>query len=218
VHVVAYDRLGFGRSSERPDLPGPDFIREEAELIFPVLRAELGVTDFSLFGHSVGGSMALVMASRATDACRFVVGESAQAFVEDRTIAGVQAAKASFQQPEQLDRLKRWHGQKAQWVLDAWTEAWLSPAFASWSLATDLPLVKCPILVIHGDQDEYGSVRFPEFICRNAGGPTEMHILKGCGHVPHREQPDTVLDLVSRFSACSKTQPPAPPDGWKGET
>ncbi len=88
---------------------------------------------------------------------------------------------------------------KAQWVLDAWTETWLSPAFASWSLAADLPLVRCPILVIHGEQDEYGSVQFPEFICRHAGGPTEMQILKGCGHVPHREQQSTVIDLVSRF-------------------
>jgi pimeloyl-ACP methyl ester carboxylesterase len=210
VPVVAYDRLGFGRSSEREDMPGADFIREEAEHIFPALRDELGVTGFTLFGHSVGGAMALVIASQAGDSCRAVVSESAQAFVEDRTISGIRAAKTRFQKPEELDRLKRWHGGKAQWVLEAWTEVWLSPAFAAWSLAFDLPLVRCPILVIHGDRDEYGSVRFPEFICRNAGGATELHILKECGHVPHREQQDTVINLVSRFSAFSDPQPERP--------
>lgn len=203
VPVVAYDRLGFGRSSERKELPSFDFIREEAEQIFPVIRDELGVADFALFGHSVGGSMAFMMGSRAVESCRAIVSESAQAFVEDRTVSGVQRAKADFQKPDHFARLKKWHGNKAQWVLDAWTETWLSPAFAAWSLASDLPFVKCPILVVHGDQDEYGSVRFPEFICRHAGGPTEMHILKGCGHVPHREQEETMIRLVSQFSAFS---------------
>ena len=45
-------------------------------------------------------------------------------------------------------------------MLDAWTDVWLSPEFASWTLEPDLPLVTCPVLVIHGDSDEYGSVRF----------------------------------------------------------
>jgi pimeloyl-ACP methyl ester carboxylesterase len=207
VPVLAYDRLGFGHSSERKDMPDAGFIREEAEQTFPALRDELGVTNFALFGHSVGGAMALVIASKAGDLCRAVVSESTQAFVEDRTLSGIRAAKTNFQQPEQLDRLRRWHGAKAQWVLDAWTEVWLSPAFASWSLASDLPLVKCPILVIHGDTDEYGSVRFPESICRSAGGRAELHVLKGCGHVPHREQQDTVIDLVCGFSAFSNPQP-----------
>jgi pimeloyl-ACP methyl ester carboxylesterase len=198
--VVAYDRLGFGRSSERKELLTADFLREEAEEVFPVLRGELGIGDFALFGHSVGGVMALLIAARSGESCQAVVSESAQAFVEDRTVAGVRAAKERFQQPEHLDRLRRWHGVKARWVLEAWTEVWLSPAFASWSLAADLPRVKCPLLVLHGDEDEYGSVRFPEFLCRHVGGPCEMHVLKGCEHVPHREQPDAVTNLVSRFS------------------
>src|SRR5262249_9053062 len=123
--------------------------------------------------------------------------------VEARTLDGVRAAKARFQEPERFARLRRWHGTKARWVLDAWTETWLSPAFASWSLAADLPLVRRPLLVIHGDEDEYGPVRFPEFICRHAGGPAEMHVLQGCGHVPHRERPDAVAELVRRFSPLS---------------
>jgi pimeloyl-ACP methyl ester carboxylesterase len=69
----------------------------------PAGRAELGISDFALFGHSVGGAISLVIASRAVDSCRAVVSESAQAFVEDRTIAGVASAKAHFHKPEQFD-------------------------------------------------------------------------------------------------------------------
>ena len=63
--------------------------------------------------------------------------------------------------------------------------------------------MRCPVLVIHGEEDEYGSVRFLELICRHVGGPAEMHILSGCGHVPHRERPDMVAGLVARFSPLS---------------
>jgi pimeloyl-ACP methyl ester carboxylesterase len=201
--VLAYDRLGFGRSSERKALPTPDFIREEADVFFPAIRNELGIADFVLFGHSVGGAMSLLIASTMVDSCKAVVSESAQAFVEDRTITGIQRAKAEFQRAEQFERLRRWHGSKARWVLDAWTEVWLSPAFSSWSLASDLPLITCPALVIHGDEDEYGSARFPELISGRAGGYTEMHILEGCGHVPHRDREGTVIDLVAQFPPLS---------------
>jgi pimeloyl-ACP methyl ester carboxylesterase len=202
--VIAYDRLGFGRSSIRGTLPPADFIREEAEEYFPVIRRTLGIQEFALFGHSVGGAMALLIAARAADSCVAVISESAQAFVEERTLSGIRAARQHFQGPGQLDRLARWHGDKAGWVLAAWTEVWLSPEFASWSLEPDLPRIRCPVLAIHGDRDEYGSVQFPELICRRAGGPAAMHVLAGCGHVPHRERPEAVLVLVAGFLAARR--------------
>ena len=124
--VVAYDRLGFGRSTRRVGTPTMGFIHEEAETFFPVLSQELGIPTALLFGHSVGGAMALVIAALHPSRCEAVVTEAAQAFVEPRTLAGIQAAKKAFGDPEQFARIARWHGKKAQWVLDAWTEVWLS--------------------------------------------------------------------------------------------
>jgi pimeloyl-ACP methyl ester carboxylesterase len=199
--VIAYDRLGFGRSSACERAPSLDFILEEAQAHFPALRDALGLERYGLFGHSVGGAMAVVIAALDGTRCRLIVTESAQAFVEARTLDGIRAAQAQFENADAFARLERWHGAKARWVLDAWTQAWLDPAFADWNLDAWLPRVCCPVLAIHGDRDEYGSAAFPERIARGVQGPAECVILDGCGHVPHRERPERVLALVSRFLA-----------------
>jgi pimeloyl-ACP methyl ester carboxylesterase len=197
--VFAYDRLGFGRSTPRAERPSADFVRDEAEIFFPALRRALGINRFSLFGHSVGGAMALVIAALRSDDCESVITESAQAFVEPRTLSGIRNARAQFSAPDQFARLAKWHGENARWVLDAWTEVWLSPEFASWSLDEHLDKVRCPVMAIHGDLDEFGSVEFPRRIASRVGGPSELAILPGCGHLPHRERKEEVLRLAASF-------------------
>lgn len=197
--VVAYDRLGFGRSNPYPGALPMTFIRDEGATGVPRLLEALGVDEIIAFGHSVGGGMAIATAARWPERCVAVVTESAQTYVEDRTRAGLLAARVEFARPGQLERLARYHGAKARWVLDAWIETWLSSAFADWSLDEDLRAVRCPALALHGDQDEYGSVEHPERIARLTQGPARAVILEGCGHVPHREQPARVLGEVKRF-------------------
>lgn len=197
--VIAYDRLGFGQSSARHDPPSMRFIDEEAELYFPAVRQALGFTTFSLFGHSVGGGMSIVIAASMPESCRHVVSESAQSFLEPHTLDGIRAAKVQFENPAYFAKLTRFHGEKAQWVLDAWTETWMAPAFADWTLDPYLSRVRCPTLVIHGDTDEFGSVAFPRRIARGVQGVSQLEIIDGCGHVPHREQPARILSLVAAF-------------------
>jgi pimeloyl-ACP methyl ester carboxylesterase len=197
--VIAYDRLGFGQSSPRHDPPSMRFIDEEAELYFPALRHALGFTEFSLVGHSVGGGMSLVIAATMPDSCQHVVSESAQSFLEPHTLDGIRAAKLQFDNPAYFARLTRFHAEKARWVLDAWTETWMSPAFTDWNLDPYLSRVRCPTLVIHGDADEFGSVEFPRRIARGVQGRSQLEIIDGCGHVPHREQPARILSLIADF-------------------
>lgn len=206
TEVIAYDRLGFGKSTPRAARPSADFVADEAVTFFPALERALGLTRFVLFGHSVGGAMALAIAAAEREACAAVITEAAQAFVEPRTLAGIRAARAQFDRPEQFAKLTRWHGEKARWVLDAWAGVWLSPQFRSWSLDEQLPLVRCPVLAIHGDLDEYGSVEFPRRITGRAGGPSELAILEGCGHLPHRERRGDVLRLSAAFLERSRRE------------
>ncbi len=200
--VIAYDRLGFGRSDPRGGSLAPGFVAEEADIALPALQRELGFGRFVAFGHSVGGGMAVHCAARHPDACLALVTESAQAFVEERTLAGIREAKSGFQDPARFARLARHHGEKARWVLDAWTETWLAPAFRDWSLADALPQVACPVLALHGEHDEFGTPRHPDIIARLAAGPARVEIIGGAFHVPHREQPALVLRLASDFLAA----------------
>lgn len=197
--VIAYDRPGFGRSSPGSDDAPLDFIEREARTHFPALRRALGLTSFGLFGHSVGGAMAIVIAATQRNDCEFVVTESAQAFVEPRTLDGIRTARTQFEDEAQFARLAKWHGERARWVLRAWTGVWLDPAFARWSLDPWLPQVRCPVLAIHGDHDEYGSSAFPRRIVEGVGGVSQLAILEDCGHVPHRERTGDVLRHVAEF-------------------
>lgn len=169
--VVAYDRLGFGLSPAHPDALPLDFIEDEARRDFPVVLRQLGIERFIAFGHSVGGSMAVACAAAWPQACQALVVEAALTFVEPLTLDGIRAADRVFARDGQLQRLERYHGEKARWVLRSWVDTWLSEDFADWNLDADLARVRCPILSLHGELDEYGSQRHPQRLARLAGGP-----------------------------------------------
>lgn len=207
--VIAYDRLGFGQSDPHPGPLPLTFIHDEAATVVPVLCDALHLSTMVLFGHSVGGGIAIATAAHLPDRCIAVITESAQSFVGDRTLTGLHAARAEFAQPGQLDRLAKYHGPKARWVLDSWLNTWLAATFANWSLQDELRpahsavpcQVRCPVLALHGDRDEYGSFEHARRIAGLTQGPSQALLLENCGHVPHRENPTRILSEITRFLA-----------------
>lgn len=200
--VIAYDRAGFGRSVVRSEPVAQDFILAEAEEgIVPVLDA-LGIEQVILFGHSVGGGMALSAASVLGARVAGVISLAAQAFVEERTLEGVRKAQIAFAQDGQVERLSKYHGERARWVLSAWIDTWLEPSYAEWSLSGLLPHIKVPVLAMHGENDEFGSLEHPRTIAGLSGGSSRMKVFKGVGHVPHKEVTDDVLTEVADFIAA----------------
>jgi pimeloyl-ACP methyl ester carboxylesterase len=196
--VIAYDRLGFGRSDPHPGKLGTGFVADEAESIVPQLCDRLGIGDFVACGHSVGGSMAIETAALWPQRCQALVTIAAQTFIEERTLAGIRLAQSDFQDEGNFARLARYHGDKTPWVLDAWIGTWLSPAFADWSLDRPLAAMRCPVLAVHGEQDEYGSTHHPQRIAEGRG---EALILPGIGHVPHREAEGALVAAIAEFLA-----------------
>ncbi len=196
--VIAYDRLGFGRSGARHDLVEVDFIHQEAQRSFQYVWQALELNDFVIIGHSVGGGMAVGIAAQYADHCQALVTMAAQAFVEGLTLDGIRSAQAMFSTAGQLERLAKYHGDKANWVLSAWIDRWLDPVFKEWNLGKDLRRVRCPLLVLHGERDEYGSIQHPALIAELAAGRATKH-LGPWGHVMHREEPDVVVKLISDF-------------------
>lgn len=199
--IVAYDRLGFGRSDPRSDHLRATFVREEAEIYMPYLLRYFQIEHFIPFGHSVGGGMAICCGAGLPSACVAVVTESAQMFAEDRTLNAIAAAKLQYATSERFDKLKRYHGTKTSWVLRSWTDTWLSAEFASFNVRQELRTLQCPLLALHGDLDEFGSLEHLRVARELSGGGVTTRELPGLGHVPHREAPQLVLQTVTQFMA-----------------
>ncbi|WP_407636892.1 alpha/beta fold hydrolase [Advenella kashmirensis] len=68
--VIAYDRLGFGRSDPHPGTLTADFIAQEATQVMPQVLAAFDIDRFIACGHSVGGAMAVQAAAQFADACK----------------------------------------------------------------------------------------------------------------------------------------------------
>lgn len=199
--VIAYDRLGYGRSAPCPGPQPSDFIEEEATS-FTAVREQLDLEQFVMLGHSVGGCMAAEIAGQHADDCEALITVAAQAFTEPRTLAGIREAEQAFQHPAAMARLAKYHGDKAEWVLRSWVDNWHSEAFADWTLNGALHRVTCPTLALHGEHDEYGSRAQPERIAALTPGPRAPHILSHCGHVPHRECPERLVAALLPFLAA----------------
>ena len=200
-NVIAYDRLGFGKSTQHLKQLPLDFVQREAQQDFQAVLQALNVQAFVVLGHSVGGGMAVACAAADPKHCVALITEAAQAFNEDKTKTGIQAAAENFQDPEQVARLTKYHADKANWVLKAWIDTWLSKDFSTWNLDAEAAQVQAPSLILHGEYDEYGSRAHPERLASHIGEQAVMKIVEGCHHVPHKEQPDYVLKTIQDFLA-----------------
>jgi pimeloyl-ACP methyl ester carboxylesterase len=59
--------------------------------------------------------------------------------------------------------------------------------------------VTCPILVIQGEDDPYGTVAQVDAILSGVASPVETLLLPGCGHTPHREKQEETLRAIAGF-------------------
>jgi pimeloyl-ACP methyl ester carboxylesterase len=197
--VVAYDRPGFGQSDPFPERLPLDFIYTECGASLPPLLAALKIDRFVLFGHSVGGGMSVAGAADFGVRCTGLISESAQIFREERTFAGIRTAQPNLVPgSSQRERLKKYHGEKTDWVLSSWIDNWLDPTFVL-DLTGHMKKIRCPVLALHGDLDEFGSTDQAAYLCDRVTGPAQLHLMKDCGHVPHRDRPGEILETVAKF-------------------
>lgn len=197
--VFAYDRLGFGQSSALTDPLELNFVQLEAEQSFTQLIQYFKLEKFIVMGHSVGGGMASSCATIFPTQCKAVIVESAQSCVEEVTLAGIREAKINFKNEKLFQRLAKYHAEKTQWVLDAWTETWLSAEFKNWNLDQILPKVYCPMLILHGELDQYATLAQPQRFAELTRGEKQLVIIPDCGHFPHFEKTEIVLQSIQLF-------------------
>jgi pimeloyl-ACP methyl ester carboxylesterase len=196
--VLVYSRFGHGAS----DLPeGPRtvrFMHDEALDVLPVLLERFSLREPVLVGHSDGGSIALIHAG-LTGGDGALVLLAPHVFVEDESIAGITAAREAFEQGDLAHRMGRWH-RDADVTFHGWNDVWLDPAFRDWNIEDVLPSIACPVLVIQGEEDQYGTLAQVDAIARGIPGPVETLVLP-CRHVPQAEAAEETLAAVTRFLA-----------------
>ncbi|MFN7925384.1 MAG: alpha/beta hydrolase [Bryobacteraceae bacterium] len=193
--VFVYSRHGHGKSSPPAEARESRYLHREAFEALPALLAEEGIERPVLFGHSDGASIALLHASRFPVAA--LVLEAPHVFVEDVTVAGVARMKTAYETSDLPQRLGRHHAD-ADSLFRVWSGIWLDPKFRSWNIEDCLERITCPVLVIQGEDDEYGTVAQVEAI-RVRVPTAEVIMLPACGHAPHRDQRDAVLARVREF-------------------
>jgi len=203
LDAVIYDRQGYGRSSPfGPSQRTTRYLEEEAQVLRALLDA-LEVEAAVLFGHSDGGSIALIAAALEPDRIAAVVTEGAHVFVEDVTLRGIRAARESFATTDLAERLARYHGDKVSAVAQAWIDTWLSPAFRSWNIERYLLGIRCRVLVIQGEDDEFGTVDQVNAIVESAPAHAKALLIPDVGHTPHRDAREAVLAAATDFIAAA---------------
>ena len=198
--ALTYSRAGYG-GSEACDLPRTlRYMHDEGLEVLPQVLAALGVRDSILVGHSDGASIAIVYAGGTpAPGLRGLVLEAPHVFTEEIGLASIAAAKQAYATTDLRARLQRHHGANVDCAFNGWADAWTDPAFRDWNLEEYLPGIAAPVLLIQGEADEYGSAAQLAAIDRQTAGACETLLLPDCGHAPHKDRRDDVLDAIARF-------------------
>jgi pimeloyl-ACP methyl ester carboxylesterase len=204
---LVYSRPGYGRSTPRDSAERwpVDFMHEQARHVLPALLETLHVPARPwLFGHSDGGSIALLHAASFPASVAGVIAVAPHLFVEDVSVRNITAAKAAYEQGDLRQKLARYHADpdSAFW---GWNDIWLHADFRQWNIEAEMPAIRCPVLAVQGIGDEYGTMAQ---IDRLAALVPQARLVKlaACGHSPHRDQPNALTDAAVDFVSTTETR------------
>lgn len=200
LNGFVYERIGFGQSAPLGLVPRPlDYLEHEGSVVLPAVLQQAGIERPLLVGHSDGGSIALVYAATHPDKPVGAITEAAHVFVEDVTIKGIEEAGVLYRTTNLKQKLERYHFDNTEKAFMGWYKTWLTPAFKQWNMEAMLPDITCPLLVIQGVDDEYGTQHQVQSIVENSSGPATPLMVPNCAHIPHFQSQDAVKKAMSDF-------------------
>ena len=194
---LVFSRYGYGQSTPRPpdERWSPEFMHAQAHEVLPALFDHLHITRPWLFGHSDGGSIALLHAARFDVAGIVVVAP--HILVEDVSITSIEQAREAYATTDLRARLARYHADPDS-AFRGWNDVWLDPAFRDWNITAELASIRCPVLAAQGEDDEYGTFAHIRGIAAVLP-KTRLLVIPKCGHSPHRDQPGLLARESARF-------------------
>lgn len=200
---LVLSRWGYGRSSPRlPHEAWPvSFMHEQAYDFLPAFFEAVGIDTVIdrpwFYGHSDGGSIALLYAARYAQRVGGLVVAAPHVFVEDLTIRSIEAAREAYDATDLREKLARYHDDVDS-AFRGWNDVWLDPDFRQWDIRPLLATIRCPILALQGYDDQYGTMAQIDLIAA-AAPQTQLLKLHNCGHSPHRDQPADVVGAIKAF-------------------
>jgi pimeloyl-ACP methyl ester carboxylesterase len=206
--VIVPDRTGYGRSP-RMARQETDFHRRAAAETWAVIDA-LGLDQPTLWGHSDGAIIALLMGLSAPDRLHRVIVEATH-FFRSKPSSGA-FFETMVKDPDGLGErvgniLERDHGSQWRDQIRMNGDAWLRIASDPSAPTPDLyggrlGEFRVPVLVIHGARDprtepgELDALRAA--LDRRDGGQSRFVVLPDGGHSPHSER--ATADEVTRLA------------------
>ena len=150
-----------------------------------------------LFGHSDGGSITLLHAAKFVNAIAGAIVLAPHILVEDLSVRSIEKAKTAYETTDLRERLAKHHDDPDS-AFYGWNRIWLHPPFKQWSIEDEIRTIACPLLAVQGIDDEYGTLEQIRGIARRVPQARLLE-LPDCGHSPHRDQPERLIEAASRF-------------------
>ena len=196
ANVLLYSRAGHG-NSEGPliERNRASYLRE-AEVTVPALLAHYAVERPIVYGHSEGAGLAMLYTA-ITQQTAMLILESPFVVPQESSHRLILNMADGYQGSHLQQRLANYH-RDADAVFASWIAGVEALRESKSPFREYLPRITCPVLVLQGVEDEFGTIPHLEAL-RAALPRLESQSLADAGHLPHRQQTDAVLALVSRF-------------------
>jgi len=198
--VFVYSRAGYGKSSTIARPRPLDYMQREATGVLPKLLDAIGFRRGILLGHSDGASIAAIYAGSVEDhRIGGLVLLAPHFFTEDAGIAEIARAKSAYETTDLRPKLARWHADVDN-AFRGWNDAWLDPDFRKWDITDVLAYIRVPVLIVQGENDQYGTVKQIEVAQQECYCPVEVALLPDTRHAPYREAPEATLRAIADFA------------------
>lgn len=206
---VAVDLRGWGKS----DCTASDFSLAAQASDVEAVIAELGLTDFVLVGHSMGGKIAQIVASRHPPGLRVLVlvapAPPTPVLIPDEEkemrLAGYRSEEGVGMVLGILAKRPLSEAHRRQVVEDTLSgqkeakEAWIGQNMAV-DISSAASAIEVPVHVIVGDKDKVETEEvlrreMPRYIQN-----VRFHILGGVGHLAPLEAPEEITSIITGAS------------------
>ncbi|OUS07315.1 hypothetical protein A9Q90_05425 [Gammaproteobacteria bacterium 54_18_T64] len=196
---IVYDRWGHGKSDPLVLPRAGDPREDEASQPIADIIQHFTLNKVILVGHSFGGAVALIAASKHPENICGIISIVPQLIMHSRTMEGLQLAEDAFYKGRLREKLLPFHGDKTDTLFKNWASMALKTTVPEKPYATSLDEITCPVLAIFGERDNYGYEPNLALMTERMSCPLEVCKIEDAAHYPHLETPEPTIAATCEF-------------------